>query len=324
MAMRATAEPESQYLAVTEGAGLIDRSQRGKIDLSGPDAIEYLQGQVTNDIKALPVGTGCYAALLNPKGRILSDARVLVRDPQRLWLDTEQSSLEVALSELRTYKIGRKVEVADRSAERALLSLLGANSGEVVAAAAAIDPPADEHDSVDGAIAGQPVVVARSALGQDIFIDAGHKQAAIDALLTAGAEPVDERAAELVRIESGLPRYGIDMSEGNLPGEAGIVERAVSFTKGCYVGQEPVARMFHKGHPNRLLRGLALSEAVEPGAGLMLGDREVGRVGSTGNSPTHGPIALAIVRKEAVPGGELTVSGSSAHATVIELPFGDE
>ena len=134
--MRATAEPESQYLAVTEGAGLIDRSQRGKIDLSGPDAIEYLQGQVTNDIEALPVGTGCYAALLNPKGRILSDARVLVRDPQRLWLDTEQSSLEVALSELRTYKIGRKVEVADRSAERALLSLLGAKSGEVVAAAA--------------------------------------------------------------------------------------------------------------------------------------------------------------------------------------------
>ena len=323
MAISTTAGPESQYSSVTEGAGLLDRSRRGKIELSGPDAVEYLQGQVTNDIEALTPGGGCYAALLNPKGRILGDLRVLLRDPQLLWLDTEAGALDAVLKELRTYKIGRDVELADRSDERALLSLLGARSREVAGAASGSQAPADEYASAEAKIGEHEVVLVATSLGLDVLLDPAAKQAVTDALVAAGAEIVDEAAAELLRIEHGLPRYGLDMTDENLPGEAGIVERAVSFTKGCYVGQEPVARMFHKGHPNRVLRGLRLTEIVPRGAALVGGDRELGRIGTVGDSPRFGPIALAIVRKEASPGDELAISGSAARATVIELPFGE-
>jgi tRNA-modifying protein YgfZ len=122
-----------------------------------------------------------------------------------------------------------------------------------------------------------------------------------------------------VRIEHGRPRYGVDMSDENLPGEAGIVERAVSFTKGCYVGQEPVARMFHKGHPNRHLRALLLTAPVEPGTAVVAAGKDVGRVTSAGLSPIHGPIALAILRREVAPGDKVTAG--SATAKVVEPPL---
>jgi folate-binding protein YgfZ len=125
----------------------------------------------------------------------------------------------------------------------------------------------------------------------------------------------------LVRIESGRPLLGTDMSEDNFPGEAGIVERAVSFTKGCYVGQEPVARMFHRGHPNRHLRGLRLSEPAATGTPLFAGDREVGHVTSVSVSPVYGPIALAMLRREVEPGSEVSVGVGGPPAAVVELPF---
>jgi folate-binding protein YgfZ len=122
-----------------------------------------------------------------------------------------------------------------------------------------------------------------------------------------------------VRIEHGRPRYGIDMSDENLPGEAGIVERAVSFTKGCYVGQEPVARMFHKGHPNRHLRVLLLSDVPEPGTVVTAAGKEVGRVTSAGVSPTHGPIAMAILRREVEPGDDVTAGPATAKVAAPPL-----
>jgi tRNA-modifying protein YgfZ len=125
-----------------------------------------------------------------------------------------------------------------------------------------------------------------------------------------------------VRVETGRARHGLDMSEENLPAEAGIVERSVSFTKGCYVGQEPVARMHYKGHPNRHLRGLRLSETASRGVALVASGKEVGRVTSTALSPALGPIALALVRREVAPGDEVSVGEDGLTATVVELPFG--
>jgi folate-binding protein YgfZ len=134
-------------------------------------------------------------------------------------------------------------------------------------------------------------------------------------------EAVSEEAAECLRIESGRPRHGLDLNSSTMPQEAGINERAVSFTKGCYVGQETVARLHYKGKPNRFLRGLRLTGPVEQGATIALGEREVGTIGSTCVSPAHGPIALALVRREASPGDSVTVGPDAIEAEVIELPF---
>jgi tRNA-modifying protein YgfZ len=130
---------------------------------------------------------------------------------------------------------------------------------------------------------------------------------------------VPEAAAEIVRVESGRPRYGVDIDDTTIPQEAGLNERAVSFTKGCYVGQETVARLHYRGKPNRHLRGLRLSALMPPGTPLLLGEREVGRIGSSVVSPRHGPIALALVRREAGVGESLRAG--DATAVVSELPF---
>src|SRR5262249_11825782 len=143
-----------------------------------------------------------------------------------------------------------------------------------------------------------------------------------EALLEAGAAEVDRAAAEIVRIESGRPRFGAEMSASTMPAEAGIVEAAVDFAKGCYIGQEPLARLHYKGQPNRHLRGLRLTGAAAPGELLRLGEKDVGRIGSFCVSPVHGPIALAIVRREAAPGDELAVGEDGVTARVVDLPFG--
>ena len=151
--------------------------------------------------------------------------------------------------------------------------------------------------------------------------DAADRGAAeADAVKTAlGVEEVPHEVAEVLRVEAGRPRLGLDMTGETIPEEAGLNERAVSFTKGCYVGQETVARLHYRGKPNRHLRGLRLSEPAERDGPILLGEKEVGRVGSTTVSPTLGPIALALVRREAEPGDTVSVCG--APAELVELPF---
>jgi len=158
-------------------------------------------------------------------------------------------------------------------------------------------------------------------LGVDVFCEAERTEGVREALVAAGASEVTEEAAEILRVERGRPRYGIDLDENVIPQEAGLNERAVSFTKGCYVGQETVARLYYRGKPNRHLRGLRLSEPVEAGAVLRLGEKEVGRVTSPVVSPRHGPIALALVRRQAAPGDTVTVGDDGVTATVSDLPF---
>jgi len=313
----ATVELDAQYRQLREESAMVDRSARGKILVSGPDAAEYLQGQLTNDVEALAEGEGCYAALLDRKGHLQSDMRVL-HLPDGLWLDIEPGPAPAVLSHLRTYSIGREVEIADVTEEWAILALVGPRAAEL-AGFEGLRPQYAQRIRRWQEI---EVLGVATALGVDLIVRAGDADRLRGLALAAGVVEVGEEAAEIVRIESGTPRFGADMSAETMPAEAGIVDAAVSFTKGCYIGQEPVARLHYKGRPNRQLRGLELSAPAEAGAELRLGDRTVGRIGSSCVSPARGPIALAIVRREAEPGAELAVGEAGVTARVVDLPFG--
>jgi tRNA-modifying protein YgfZ len=311
--MAATDTTLSGYRALTEGCGVVDRSERGKLALTGPDAKTFLQGQVTNDVEGLEPGRGCYAAFLTHKGKMLGDLRVLDLGDELL-LDTERSALQELFNMIRRFKLGSDVELNKRTLEMGLLSLIGPDSWRVAGA----DELPGEHANARAEIAGRPVVLVATDLGADVFtqaVDTDAVRAALD------APNVPEAVAEIVRVESGRPRYGVDLDDGVIPQEAGLNQRAVSFTKGCYVGQETVARLFYRGKPNRQLRGLRLSAEAAPGDELRLGDKVVGKLGTVAVSPNRGPIALAIVRREAEPGATVAVGADGAPAEVVALPF---
>jgi folate-binding protein YgfZ len=299
----------TEYERLRETVGLIDRSERGKFLITGAEAAEFLQGQITNDVEALKPATGCYAALLDHKGKIRADMRVL-RAEDWFWLDSEAIGRDALAKTIKMYSLGRDVRSEDVTDSRVILSLIGPAARE------ALDtpPPEEEHSFVDGV---HGIYVATD-LGVDIICASDQADAVRDAL---GIDGVSEEAAECLRIESGRPRHGLDMGPETIPEEAGLNERAVSFDKGCYVGQETVARLHYKGKPNRFLRGLRLTAEAERGAPIMLGERQVGTIGSACVSPAHGPIALALVRREASPGDTVQVGDEAIEAEVVALPF---
>ena len=289
----------TEYELLTEDAGVVQRPGRAVLVLEGGEAAEFLQGQVTNDVEALEPGQGCYAALLDHKGKLRADMRVLRLGDESLQVDGEAIAREVLRHNFETYSLGRDVRARDLTDERTVSSVIGPAARERLG----IELPGAEHSFVDG------------ELGLYVATDLG-----VDVIGTVPDLPaVSEDAAECRRIESGRPRLGLDMGSATIPQEAGLNERAVSFTKGCYVGQETVARLHYKGKPNRHLRGLRLSEPASHGHAILLGDKEVGTVGSACVSPVHGPIALALVRREAAVGDEVEVAGSTA--TVVDVPF---
>src|SRR3954471_22955779 len=288
----------SEYLLATTDAVVVDRSSRGRLVLTGADVADFLQGQVSNDIEALLPGSGCYATLLTAKGKIRCDMRILCGDGW--WIvDVEPQALPVLEHMVRVYSIGR--DVKSQADDRPLWSVVGPE------ARAALDnaPPPPEHSHVSGELG----VYVSTDLGVDVI---GERPD-----LPEGRS----ETAEILRVESGRPRLGYAPGGHVIPQEAGINERAISFTKGCYVGQETVARLFYKGKPNRHLRGLRLSEPAERGAVIHGHERELGRISSTCVSPTFGPIALALVRREAEPGDEVQVGDAGTVAQVVELPF---
>jgi folate-binding protein YgfZ len=314
----ATSTPQlDEDRAVREACGLLDRSERGKLAFTGADAKRFLQGQVTNDVEALTPGGGCYAALLTPKGKMLGDLRILDTGAELL-LDTERGALQGIFNVLHRARLGFDAELHKRTLQRGLLSLVGPDARRV-AGPDAEALPAAEHANASTAIDGVQALAVATDVGIDLMCDAADTEALVAALTAHGAVPVGEDAAERLRVEHGRPRYGLDLDDTTIPQEAGLNERAVSFTKGCYVGQETVARLFYKGKPNRHLRGVRLSAPVASGTELTLDGKVVGRLGSVVRSPVHGPIGLALVRREAQPGSVL--SAGSAHAEVAELPF---
>jgi folate-binding protein YgfZ len=320
----------AEYATLTERCGLVDRSERGKLALTGPGAVEFLNGQVTNELVGLQPGEGRYAAFLTHKGKMRGDLRILAvgedleGEPDELLLDTERGALQALFDMIRRFKVGYQVELHKRTLERSLLSLVGPGAAQVAARAFALDPLAlgePEHSHLLVRLDRTPVRMIRTDTGVDVLLESTEIAAVHAALEAAGAAEVSEAVAEIVRVERGRPRYGIDLDETTIPQEAGLNERAVNFAKGCYVGQETVARLYYKGKPNRHLRGLRLSEPVEPGSALLLGERPVGSLGSSVASPTFGPIGLALVRREAEPGETVAVGEQGASAVVVELPF---
>jgi folate-binding protein YgfZ len=303
------------YATLTEGAGLVDRSERGKLALTGSEAKAFLNGQVTNDVEKLVPGAGLYAALLTHKGKMLTDLRVLDAGDELL-LDCERVGLQALFDDIRRAKIGHDVELHKRTVQRGLLSLIGPEARRVAG-----DPGAEEHAHREGSVGDRPVRLIATDVGVDVLCLAEDTDDVAAALREAGARDVGEEVAEIVRVERGRPRYGLDIDDATIPQEAGLNERAVSFTKGCYVGQETVARLFYKGRPNRHLRGLRLSAPATHGDELTVGDKVVGRVGTAVVSPARGPIALALVRREAEPGATVAVGDGGTTATVVELPF---
>jgi folate-binding protein YgfZ len=379
MATTDTNRLHAEYEALTERCGLVDRSERGKLALTGAGAVEFLNGQVTNELADLRPGEGRYAAFLTNKGKMLGDLRILavgeagravgeaerangeaVGEAERadgeavgeagradadsngllteLLLDTERVALQALFDMIRRYKIGYEVELHKRTLECGLLSLIGPDARACVASAALSEA---EHAHVPAEVGGVPVRLVATHEGIDVLCEASDLDTVRTTLLEAGATAASETAAEIVRVERGRPRYGIDMDESTIPQEAGLNERAVSFTKGCYVGQETVARLHWKGKPNRYLRGLRFSTPADaaiaasaadgelappanaPASGeeLRLGERLVGHVGSVVESPRLGAIGLALVRREASPGDTLAVGECGAAAELVELPF---
>ncbi len=308
--MALAAPTTTEYEALTQRVGLVDRSDRGKLLLTGAEVKDFLQGQVTNDVVGLEPGIGCYAAFLTHKGKMLGDLRVLDGGEVGVWIDTERGTLQELFNMINRFKLGRDVAVHKRTLQRGLLSLIGPLAHRVDGV---------EHAHRLEAVGGRGVRLVATDLGTDVICDAEDLDRVCDALVAEGAVRCAEDAAEVVRVESGRPRYGVDLDDSVIPQEAGLNERAVSFTKGCYVGQETVARLFYRGKPNRRLLGLELSEPVESGRPLHLGEKQVGTILSSVVSPARGPVALGLIRREANPGDTLAAGGASAR--VVALPF---
>jgi folate-binding protein YgfZ len=311
-------EIDGQYRAMKEAAGVLDRSStRGKLLVRGSDAADLLQGQLTNDIEALEPDSGCYSALLDRKGHMQADMRVLRLASGDLWVDTEAEAVGTVERHLRMYSIGREVQIENVGHDWASLSVIGPGASELSGSG----PVSPEHVQRLYEREGLQILAVATDLGVDLNVRSSQADELRGLLASSEAVEVTEAAAEILRVESGRPRFGREMTTATIPQEAGIAERAVSFTKGCYIGQETVARLHYKGKPNRYLRGLRLEAPVSDGDQIRLGDRDVGRVGTAVISPANGPIALAVIRREAEPGAQVEIGEGATRAEIVDPRF---
>jgi folate-binding protein YgfZ len=320
------------YDALRTGAGLVDRSEAGRLLVTGADRRAYLQGLLTNDIEALTPGTGCYAALLTAQGRMITDMRV-VELGDGLLVDVPVQLAQDVAAHLERFVFSEDVVVRDATAERAEIGLYGP---EAAALAARLLQPAANlaslplYGATRGSHGGFDVIVIRSdeagVAGYDLILPAEHAEALTQALASDGAVRVDADAAEAVRLEAGRPRFGIDMDTDTIPLEAGIEDRAISRTKGCYVGQEVIVRVVDRGHgrvARRLVGLLFAPDATLPprGAPIRAAEREIGRVTSVTYSPAlRRPIGLGYVHRDFTTAGtEVGVEGAAVR--VAAVPF---
>ena len=314
-----------------DGAALVSDARTGRVALTGADRRSYLQGLLTNDIEALVPGTGCYAALLTAQGRMITDMRVLELGDAVL-LDVPAEQATAIRDHLDRFVITEDVSVADVTSIRAEIGLYGPAAIDVLQAAGTEGgAPAALHASTNVRIAGVPALLVRSdaygAGGFDLIAAAEEMPRIEAALIAAGAVRASDQDAETVRIESGRPRFGADMDADTIPLEAGLEERAISRTKGCYVGQEVIVRVLDRGQGRvaRRLVGLTLpasSPVPSPGAALRAGGKDAGRVTSAAFSPALArPIALGYVHRDFVePGTRVEIDGSGG-AIVAALPL---
>lgn len=323
----------AEHHAVRTAAGLIDLSHRGKVRMSGRDRQGFLHRIVTNDINGLKTGDGIYACLLTPQGKIIADMTVYLREEDIL-LDTEPGMAGVLQTSLDRYAIIDDVKIEDASERWSLIGLHGPHSasllhdrfGDVSGLRTA------QHRTMD--LDGTPVILARAdrtgETGYDLYAPADRTLALWTEFLESGTRYglrlVGHEALETLRVEAGIPRYGADLDDRIIPNEA-VKERAVSFNKGCYIGQEPVVMMEHRGKPNRLLTGLKIEGDVIPphNAALKMDDQEAGWITSAVQGRSAPSIlALGFVRRKYLsPGARLVVEipGATTIAEIAEFPF---
>jgi folate-binding protein YgfZ len=328
-------DPLREHAALRERAALLDLTQRSRICITGTDRVRFLHGQVTNDVKALRVGTGCYAALVTAKGKMQSDLNIFSL-PEELLCDFEAGYTNPVLERLEKYVIADDVQLVDVAPLYGLLSIQGPLSNEVIGSLTS-DPPGKPFGFVTlPGSDGELYVINRpriGTLGFDVFVPIAGMGTFAEKLMEA-VRAVQGCAAgwtalELARVEAGIPRFGVDIDETNIPLEAGLENNAISFAKGCYIGQEVISRIKTYGQVAKALRGLRLADDLTtlPGKSdhLLHQGKEVGYITSAVASPAlKANIALGYVRKEVNQIGNrltLRIHDRESEAQIVPLPF---
>jgi folate-binding protein YgfZ len=326
-------DPQAEFAALRGGCGVYDLGFRAKISLTGGDRVRWLNGMVTNNIRDLAVGQGVYAFLLNPQGHILGDlyAYNQAHNPsESITVDTDLAQAEKILATFDHFIIMDDVEVGNLSEQVTALGIAGPTSSAVLAAAGFAIPEMRALQVQSVMWQGTECTLVR---GEDpervlyeIWIAPGSVRQLWDTLVAVGAAVVGSEALEMQRIVSGIPRYGVDIRERDLPQETEQV-RALNFNKGCYVGQEIVERIRSRGAVHRKFTGFVAEGAGQIAAGtkIVAGEKEVGEITSAASLPLAGgekTVALGYIRREVgVPGREVTIG--SVKATVVQLPVAD-
>jgi folate-binding protein YgfZ len=298
----------TEYKALREAAAVLDLSFRGRLCLVGADAQKFLNGQVTNNVKDLKAGAGCYAALVSAKGKMESDLNIYRLDNEML-LDLEPGFSARVAQRLEKFIIAEDAQVVDVAADYGLLSAQGPGAAAVLAAClpgVALPQAAMAVSKVTPMDSAEIYVTQQARAGRigfDLFVPSAAMAQMAAQLLARGGRWAGWQALETARVEAGIPRFGADMDESNLAPEA-LGPRAISYAKGCYIGQEVIARIRTYGQVAKALRGLRFGEAVKEapvkGAKILLGEKEVGYITSAVLSPQMGCVlALGYVRREA-------------------------
>ena len=318
----------AEFQALVSGCGVYGLQGRAQIELTGSDRVRWLNGMVTNNIRDLARGRGVYAFMLNPQGRILADFYAYNRG-DRLLIETDQSQAEKVLTAFDHYIVMDDVAVSNLSLERAAIGVAGPESGAVLRAAGFELPQLAPLEFADSAWQEVSLTVLRTdheaVVSFELWLAAAHAPALQAALGNAGAKPVGTAALERFRIASGIPRYGQDIRERDLPQETEQL-RALNFSKGCYVGQEIVERIRSRGNVHRTFTGFVVEGALPPpGSKIQLDGKDVGEITSVASLPLASGermVALGYLRREAPsPGKQLSAEG--AKLTVTSIPFAE-
>lgn len=303
-----------QHRAARDGAAWIDRSDRARLRVSGPDRAKFLHNLTTNDIKRLAVGRGCEAFVTSPQGKTLAFL-VVHALPDALFLRADPGGLDLALPHLQKYGIFDDVQIDEVTGETREFHVLGPDAAAWLEGAGATLPESHDLASIETTAAGVGVLLLRESPagvpGFTLIAPASDAPALLEALRGSGLDTLDGEAFEALRIEAGTPAFGRDVNEKNLPQEMDRDVRAISFVKGCYLGQETVARLDALGHVNKILRRLVSrpgDPVPPPGATLEADGKAVGTVTSSAASPDRGAgVALGIVRvSHSAPGATAT------------------
>lgn len=334
----------SEHQAVRKSVGIVDVSYRSRHQLTGEDRGKFLHRIISNDVESLSVGQGTYAMLLTHRGKIIADLNIYVLE-DAITIDTAPETAENLFDELDKYIIADDVELSDVTEEISAVAVHGPKSSELVQSVLTMSDLAalpERHSCVRevDAFFQHPVVCVRTdatgEVGYTLYTATESLGSLWEALMTQGAQfnvqPIGWNALESLRIEAGIPRYGTELTDAIIPLEAEL-EHAIDFEKGCYIGQEIVARMKYRGHPNRLLRGIEIDDRstsqddceLRPGAKVFNAGKEVGWVTSATFAPTLGKkIALGYVRIAVTEAGsrvQIETSDGYVDATVVLLPF---